>query len=109
MLAAFYESWVLPFAIVLIVPMCLLSALVGVWVVGGDNNNMTQIGLIVLTGLASKNAILIVEFARESELNQGMSPFDAALEACRTRLRPVLMTSISFILGVWPLVAATGA
>lgn len=108
-LAAFYESITLPLAIVLIVPMCLLSALLGVWVVGGDNNIMTQIGLIVLFGLACKNAILIVEFAREAELKDGLSPVDAALLACRTRLRPILMTSISFILGVWPLVAASGA
>jgi multidrug efflux pump len=96
-------------AIVMIVPMCLLSALAGVWVVGGDNNIMTQIGLIVLIGLACKNAILIVEFAREAELREGAAPVEAALAACRTRLRPVLMTSISFILGVWPLVAASGA
>jgi multidrug efflux pump len=108
-LAAFYESWVLPIAIVLIVPMCLLSALAGVWLTGGDNNIMTQIGLIVLVGLACKNAILIVEFAKEAEIYQKMSPLDAALEACRLRLRPILMTSLAFIMGVWPLVAATGA
>lgn len=108
-LAAFYESWVLPIAIVLIVPMCLLSALVGVYLTGGDNNIMTQIGLIVLVGLACKNAILIVEFAKEAEIYQKMSPIDAALEACRLRLRPILMTSLAFIMGVWPLVAATGA
>jgi multidrug efflux pump len=108
-LAAFYESWVLPIAIVLIVPMCILSALAGVWITGGDNNIMTQIGLIVLVGLACKNAILIVEFAKEAEIYQNLSPLDAALEACRLRLRPILMTSLAFIMGVYPLVAATGA
>jgi multidrug efflux pump len=114
-LAAFYESWVLPMAIILIVPMCLLSALFGVWLDGhffsgqGDNNIMTQIGLIVLVGLACKNAILIVEFAKEAEIYQKKSPMEAALEACRLRLRPILMTSLAFIMGVWPLVAATGA
>ena len=108
-MAAFYESWVLPIAIVLIVPMCLLSALAGVWITGGDNNIMTQIGLIVLVGLACKNAILIVEFAKEAEIYQKLSPLDAALEACRLRLRPILMTSLAFIMGVYPLVAATGA
>jgi multidrug efflux pump len=108
-LAAFYESLVLPMAIILIVPMCLLSALVGVNLMDRDNNIMTQIGLIVLVGLACKNAILIVEFAREEELTRGLSPFEAALEACRLRLRPILMTSIAFILGVLPLVLAHGA
>ncbi len=108
-LAAFYESWILPIAIVLIVPMCLLSALVGVHFTGGDNNIMTQIGLIVLVGLACKNAILIVEFAKEAEIYRNLSPIEAALEACRLRLRPILMTSLAFIMGVWPLVAATGA
>ncbi len=108
-LAAFYESWVLPIAIILIVPMCLLSALVGVWMTGGDNNIMTQIGLIVLVGLACKNAILIVEFAKEAEIHRHLSPLDAALDACRLRLRPILMTSLAFIMGVLPLVVATGA
>ena len=108
-LAAFYESLVLPLAIVLIVPMCLLCALVGVNVSGGDNNIMTQIGLIVLVGLACKNAILIVEFAREAEIQRGKTPLEAALEACRLRLRPIIMTSMAFILGVVPLVLATGA
>ena len=108
-LAAFYESWTLPIAIVLIVPMCLLSALVGVWLDGGDNNIMTQIGLIVLVGLACKNAILIVEFAKDAEIHKGLDPVGAALEACRLRLRPILMTSLAFIMGVWPLVDATGA
>jgi multidrug efflux pump len=108
-LAAFYESLVLPLAIVLIVPMCLLSALLGVNLVQGDNNIMTQIGLIVLVGLACKNAILIIEFAREEELQHGKTPIEAALQACRLRLRPILMTSLAFIMGVWPLVTASGA
>ncbi len=108
-LAAFYESLTLPLAIVLIVPMCLFSALIGVNVIHGDNNIMTQIGLIVLVGLACKNAILIVEFAKEAEIDKKMDPFTAALEACRLRLRPILMTSMAFIMGVLPLVLATGA
>jgi hydrophobe/amphiphile efflux-1 (HAE1) family protein len=108
-LAAFYESLVLPLAIVLIVPMCLLCALGGIWLMGGDNNIMTQIGLVVLVGLACKNAILIVEFAREAEIHQGMNPLEAAMEACRLRLRPILMTSIAFIMGVFPLMTAIGA
>jgi multidrug efflux pump len=108
-LAAFYESLTLPLAIVLIVPMCLFSALVGVNLIHGDNNIMTQIGLIVLVGLACKNAILIVEFAKEAEIEKKMDPFTAALEACRLRLRPILMTSVAFIMGVVPLVLATGA
>jgi multidrug efflux pump len=108
-LAAFYESLVLPLAIVLIVPMCLLSALVGVWISDGDNNIMTQIGLIVLVGLACKNAILIVEFAREAEIHEKLTPFEAAMAACRLRLRPIIMTSLAFILGVLPLVYAAGA
>jgi hydrophobe/amphiphile efflux-1 (HAE1) family protein/NodT family efflux transporter outer membrane factor (OMF) lipoprotein len=107
-LAALYESFRLPLAIILIVPMCLLFAITGVWLKGGDNNIFTQIGLIVLVGLACKNAILIVEFAREKQA-EGMSPFDAAIEACHLRLRPILMTSIAFIAGVFPLVVAHGA
>ena len=107
-LAAQYESWSLPLAIILIVPMCLFSALGGVWLRGMDNNILTQIGFIVLVGLASKNAILIVEFARQLE-GQGRDRFEAALEACRLRLRPILMTAFSFILGVTPLLLATGA
>src|SRR5688572_25711926 len=107
-LAAQYESWSLPLAIILIVPMCLLSAIGGVWLRGMDNNIFTQIGLVVLLGLASKNAILIVEFARQLE-NQGRGIFDAAIEASRLRLRPILMTSLAFILGVLPLVLAKGA
>jgi multidrug efflux pump len=107
-LAAQYESWSLPLAIILIVPMCLLSALAGIWVRGMDNNIFTQIGLIVLVGLASKNAILIVEFARQLE-DAGQGIAEAAVEAARLRLRPILMTSLAFILGVVPLVLATGA
>ncbi|MFN3987348.1 MAG: efflux RND transporter permease subunit [Rhodocyclaceae bacterium] len=107
-LAAQYESLRLPLAVILIVPMGILAALTGVWATGGDNNLFTQIGLMVLVGLACKNAILIVEFARELEL-QGMSPIQAAIEASRLRLRPILMTSIAFIMGVVPLVLATGA
>lgn len=107
-LAAQYESWNLPLAIILIVPMCLLSAVGGVWLRGMDNNIFTQIGLVVLVGLAAKNAILIVEFAKQKQ-DEGMNRFDAAVEACRLRLRPILMTSFAFILGVVPLVLATGA
>ncbi len=107
-LAAQYESLRLPLAIILIVPMCLLFAIGGVWLKGGDNNIFTQIGLIVLVGLACKNAILIVEFAKHKQ-DEGMSPFEAAIEACRLRLRPILMTSIAFIAGVFPLVISTGA
>jgi multidrug efflux pump len=107
-LAALYESWTLPLAIVAIVPMALLSAIFGVWITGGDNNIFTQIALFVLVGLASKNAILIVEFAKDRE-QAGVDPFNAALEAARLRLRPILMTSIAFIMGVVPLVLASGA
>jgi len=107
-LAAQYESFSLPLVIILIVPMCLLSAMLGVFLKGGDNNIFTQIGLIVLVGLACKNAILIVEFAREKQ-HAGMDTVAAALEACRLRLRPILMTSIAFIAGVFPLVVSTGA
>ncbi|HRP98249.1 MAG TPA: multidrug efflux RND transporter permease subunit [Rhodocyclaceae bacterium] len=107
-LAAQYESLRLPLAVIMIVPMGILAALAGVWATGGDNNIFTQIGLMVLVGLACKNAILIVEFARELEL-QGMPPIQAAIQASRLRLRPILMTSIAFIMGVIPLVLATGA
>jgi multidrug efflux pump subunit AcrB len=107
-LAAQYESLGLPFAIILIVPMVLLSALIGVWLRGMENNLMTQIGLVVLVGLASKNAILIVEFARQLE-HQGKDRFTAATEAAKLRLRPILMTSFAFIMGVVPLAIATGA
>jgi len=108
MLAAQYESWGLPFAVILIVPMCLLSAIVGVWLRGGDNNILVQIGFVVLVGLACKNAILIVEFAKQLE-DEGRSRFEAATEAARLRLRPILMTSFAFILGVVPMVIAKGA
>ncbi|HWB59310.1 MAG TPA: efflux RND transporter permease subunit, partial [Chthoniobacteraceae bacterium] len=115
-LSAQYESFRLPMAIILIVPMCLLFAISGVWLrgelsaggQGADINIFTQIGLIVLVGLACKNAILIVEFARHKH-EQGMSLLDATLEACSLRLRPILMTSIAFIAGVFPLVVSTGA
>jgi hydrophobe/amphiphile efflux-1 (HAE1) family protein len=107
-LSAQYESWALPLAVILIVPMCLLSAMSGVWLKGADNNVLTQIGFIVLVGLACKNAILIVEFARE-RVEAGKPPLEAAVEACRLRLRPILMTSFAFIMGVIPLVTATGA
>jgi hydrophobe/amphiphile efflux-1 (HAE1) family protein len=107
-LSAQYESWSLPLAIILIVPLCLLSAMLGVWLSGSDNNILTQIGFIVLVGLACKNAILIVEFARE-RVEGGMDIIDAAIEACRLRLRPILMTSFAFIMGVVPLVIASGA
>ncbi len=107
-LAAQYESWSLPLAVILIVPMSLLCAIAGVWLTKGDNNIFTQIGFLVLIGLACKNAILIVEFARELHL-QGKSRVEAALEACRIRLRPILMTSLAFIMGVLPLVFSSGA
>jgi len=107
-LAAKYESLFLPLAIILIVPMCLLSAIAGVWLSGGDNNIFTQIGLFVLVGLACKNAILIVEFAREIEAH-GRGTIAAAIEAARLRLRPILMTSFAFIMGVVPLVVSSGA
>ncbi len=107
-LAAQYESLRLPLAIILIVPLCLLFALIGVHYMGGDNNIFTQIGFIVLIGLACKNAILIVEFAKEN-YDHGKTPLESALDACRLRLRPILMTSIAFIAGVYPLVVSTGA
>jgi multidrug efflux pump len=107
-LASLYESLSLPLAVILIVPMVLLSAIFGVFITGGDNNIFTQIGLIVLVGLACKNAILIVEFAREAEI-EGMNRVDAVLEAARLRLRPILMTSFAFIMGVVPLVTSHGA
>jgi multidrug efflux pump len=106
-LAAQYESWALPLSVILIVPTCLLSAIAGVYFRGSDNNIFTQIGFIVLVGLACKNAILIVEFAR-TERESGKNRTEAAVEACRIRLRPILMTSVAFILGVFPLVIATG-
>ncbi len=107
-LAAQYESWSLPLSIILIVPMCLLAAIAGVWLMGMENNIFTQIGLVVLIGLAAKNAILIVEFAKQLQ-DQGKARFEATVEASKQRLRPILMTSFAFILGVVPLVLATGA
>jgi multidrug efflux pump len=107
-LAAQYESWSLPVAIILIVPMCILAALVGVVLAKLDNNIFVQIGLVVLVGLAAKNAILIVEFAKQLQ-DEGKPRFEATVEACKLRLRPILMTSFAFILGVVPLVLATGA
>jgi multidrug efflux pump len=107
-LAALYESLVLPLSIIMIVPMGLLAAITGLYITSGDNNVFTQIGLIVLVGLSAKNAILIVEFARELEF-AGRTPRQAAIEASRLRLRPILMTSMAFIMGVLPLVYATGA
>jgi multidrug efflux pump len=107
-LAAQYESWALPLAVILVVPMCILGSLTGVWITHGDINIFTQIGFVVLVGLASKNAILIVEFAKHKH-EQGRSRMDATLEACKLRLRPILMTSFAFILGVVPLIVSTGA
>ncbi|MGH9491211.1 MAG: efflux RND transporter permease subunit, partial [Terriglobales bacterium] len=107
-LAAQYESLTLPIAVILIVPMCLVAAITGVILRGQDNNILTQVGFVVLIGLAAKNAILIVEFARQLE-DQGRNRWDAAVEATRLRLRPILMTSFAFIFGVAPLWIATGA
>jgi multidrug efflux pump len=107
-LAAQYESLMLPLAIIMIVPTGLFAAMTGVWLAGGDNNVFTQIGLVVLVGLSAKNAILIVEFARELEF-EGRTPVQAAIEASRLRLRPILMTSLAFIMGVVPLVTSIGA
>ncbi|MDH7799112.1 MULTISPECIES: efflux RND transporter permease subunit [unclassified Beijerinckia] len=107
-LAAQYNSWSLPFTVLLIAPLALLSAIVGVWLSNSDNNIFTQIAFVVLVGLAAKNAILIVEFAHEEE-KKGRAPVAAVLEAARLRLRPILMTSLAFIAGVVPLVVATGA
>ena len=108
-LAAQYESWSLPLSVILIVPMCLLASITGVWLDRSDNNIFTQIGFFVLIGLSCKNAILLVEFARDQQRFEGAEPVPAVLEACRLRLRPILMTSIAFIMGVWPLVISTGA
>ena len=108
LLAALYESWLLPLAVILIVPMCILAAMVGVNLRGLDRNILVEIGLVVLVGLAAKNAILIVEFAKQAH-EAGMSRHEAAISAARTRLRPILMTSLAFILGVVPLVLSTGA
>jgi len=107
-LAAQYESWTMPLSVILIVPLTLLSALAGVWLTGGDSNVFTQVSFLVLAALACKNAILIVEFAKQRE-HDGESRVSAILDACRVRLRPVLMTSMAFIMGVVPLVVAHGA
>jgi multidrug efflux pump len=107
-LAAQYESWSLPLAVILVVPMCLLSAIIGVRIANMDINIFTRIGFVVLVGLASKNAILIVEFAKRKR-EMGESRRQATLEACRLRLRPIVMTSLAFILGVFPLMVAQGA
>jgi multidrug efflux pump len=107
-LAALYESWAMPLAVILVVPMCLLCSVIGVTTSRMDINIFTQIGLVVLVGLASKNAILIVEFAKQQQ-EEGVPLREAALTACRLRLRPILMTSFAFILGVVPLVVAQGA
>lgn len=108
LMAALYESWSLPLAIILIVPMCLFSAIMGIMLMGRDNNLFTQIGFVVLVGLACKNAILIVEFARQLQ-EAGRNRLDAAIEACQLRLRPILMTSLAFVFGVIPLMLAKGA
>jgi hydrophobe/amphiphile efflux-1 (HAE1) family protein len=107
-LAAQYEAFTLPLAVILIVPMCVLAAMIGVNIRGLDNNILVQVGLVVLVALAAKNAILIVEFAKQGEEEQGLSRWDAAVQAARTRLRPILMTSFAFIFGVLPLMLATG-
>jgi multidrug efflux pump len=107
-LAAQYESWALPLAIILIVPMCLLAAISGVFLRAMDNNIFTQIGFVVLVGLACKNAILIVEYAKQ-QMDAGNDRMEAAVDAAKLRLRPILMTSFAFTLGVFPLAIATGA
>ncbi|HEV3261514.1 MAG TPA: efflux RND transporter permease subunit, partial [Gemmataceae bacterium] len=107
-LAGLYESWSLPWAVILVVPMCLSSALAGIALARMDVNIFVQVAFVVLVGLAAKNAILIVEFARDRQ-HEGASRFDAAVEAARVRLRPIIMTSFAFILGVFPLVIAQGA
>ena len=107
-LAGLYESWSLPMSVILVVPLCLSSALLGIGLAGMDVNIFVQVGFVVLVGLAAKNAILIVEFARDRQ-QDGASVFDAAVEAARVRLRPIIMTSLAFILGVFPLVIAQGA
>ena len=107
-LAGQYESWSLPLAVILVVPMCILCSVIGVFIANMDINIFTQIGFVVLVGLASKNAILIVEFAK-SKRESGSPRFEATIEACRLRLRPILMTSFAFILGVLPLVISSGA
>jgi multidrug efflux pump len=107
-LAALYESWTMPLAVILVVPLCILCSLLGGWVTGGALDIFVRIGLVVLVGLACKNAILVVEFAQQLH-KEGKSRFDAAVEASRLRMRPILMTSFAFIIGVVPLLIATGA
>jgi multidrug efflux pump len=107
-LAAQYESWALPLAVILVVPMCIFSAVIGVRIVGQDINIFTQIGFVVLVGLACKNAILIVEFAKQSA-DRGLSRWESALAACKLRLRPIVMTSFAFVIGVIPLLLSEGA
>src|SRR5690606_6129855 len=102
-LAANYEAFTLPLAVILIVPMCILAAMIGVNLHHLDNNILVQVGLVVLVGLAAKNAILIVEFAKQAEDQEGLNRWDAAVQAARQRLRPILMTSFAFIFGVLPL------
>jgi HAE1 family hydrophobic/amphiphilic exporter-1 len=108
LLAALYESWKLPWAVLLETPLVALGAFFGVWLMGYDNNVFVQVGLIMLVGLAAKNAILIVEFAK-AQHEGGKSIEDAALESARLRFRPILMTAFAFILGVVPLMLASGA
>ncbi len=108
-LAAQYESLTMPLAIILIVPMCILAAMTGVNLRGMDNNVLTQIGLVVLIAMAAKNAILVIEFAKQAEERDGLGAIDAAVQAAKTRLRPILMTSFAFILGAVPLLMARGA
>jgi multidrug efflux pump len=108
-LAAQYESWALPMAVILVVPMCILGSLTGVWLTGGDINIFTQVGFVVLVGLASKNAVLIVEFAKHKREDARLPRREATLAACKLRLRPILMTSFAFILGVVPLLLGRGA
>src|SRR5262249_30894944 len=109
-LAALYESWGLPLAIILVVPMCLLSSIAGlVWIAHKPIDIFCQIGFVVLVALAAKNAILIVEYAQDQRKKEGMARREATLTACRLRLRPIIMTSLAFIFGVFPLVIATGA
>jgi multidrug efflux pump subunit AcrB len=103
-----YEAFTLQLAVILIVPMCILAAIVGVNLRGVDNNTLTQVGLLVLVALAANSAMLIVEFARQAEERDGMNRFEAAVAAARTRLRPILMTSFAFIFGVIPLMIASG-
>ncbi len=109
LLAALYESWLLPLAVILIVPLCILASMIGVNLQGFDRNILVEIGLVVLVALAAKNAIFIVEFAKQAEDERGLNRFEAAVDAARTRLRPIIMTSLAFILGVLPLAIAEGA